>query len=201
MKEQPRGRNWTINGTAQSTGGHFQKVTVRGEARVTGDIECEQLKVMGTLDVQGNLNTGAAKIMGTVDVAGNASGEDVSLMGEMNVAGDCNAESFKCRGAFVISGLLNAGNIEVVLHGYSRAKEIGGDKISVKPQSRFFSGGTRRLTVDTIEGDDINLAYTTARVVRGNRVEIGPGCEVERIEYRSVLRVSDAAKVLEKTQL
>ncbi|GMA62319.1 hypothetical protein GCM10025859_27590 [Alicyclobacillus fastidiosus] len=201
MKEQPRGRNWTINGTAQSTGGHFHKVTIRGEARVTGDIDCEQLKVMGTLDVQGNLHTGAAKIMGTVAVAGNASGEDVNLMGEMNVDGDCNAESLKCRGAFDISGLLNAGNIEIVLHGYSRAKEIGGDKIYVKPQLRFFSGGLRRLTVDTVEGDDVNLAYTTARVVRGNRVEIGPGCEIETVEYRSLLRVSDAAKVHEKTKL
>src|SRR5579875_1572473 len=194
-------RNWTINGTARSMGGNFDKVTIRGEAKVTGDLDCYLLKLMGTLSVHGDLKMKTSKIMGTVDVTGNVSGEKLSLLGELNVKGDCNAEWFKSRGAFHIDGLLNAGNIEVSLYGPCRAREIGGDLIHVKPHFKLFASGIRQLTVDTVEGDDICLQYTTARVVRGNRVEIGHGCDIELVEYKTDFRQDAGAKIGQQVKL
>lgn len=194
-------RNWTVNGTSQSAGGTFNKVTIRGEAVVTSHLDCHQLKLMGTLRVDGNLRMTTSRILGSADVTGNVNGDEIHVMGELTVKGDCNAESFKSRGAFTIDGLLNAGDIELTLYGPCRAKEIGGDSIRVKPHFKIFSGGLRQLTVDTVEGDDIRLQYTSARVVRGNRVEIGPGCEIELVEYTTNFRQDGGAKVGQKVQM
>jgi hypothetical protein len=46
-----------------------------------------------------------------------------------------------------------------------------------------------------IEGDFIDLEYTTADIIRGNIVIIGPGCNVGRIEYRDQITVHPEAKV------
>lgn len=35
-----------------------------------------------------------------------------------------------------------------------------------------------------IEGDDIYLENTKADIVRGNKVKIGPGCQIGVVEYR-----------------
>ncbi|MNG32826.1 hypothetical protein D3C84_1189280 [compost metagenome] len=51
------------------------------------------------------------------------------------------------------------------------------------------------LTSQTIEGDHIYLEYTTAEVVRGAHIKIGPGCEIGRIEYTEKLEQDKRSKV------
>ena len=51
------------------------------------------------------------------------------------------------------------------------------------------------LTADFIEGDGVRLERTTARAVRGNTVVIGPGCEIELVEYTGEHSASPEAKV------
>ena len=77
-------------------------------------------------------------------------------------------------GAFKIRGLLNAGKLELKLHGPSEAREIGGEKITVKREGRFIFpriekmitpfGFNTCLISDVIEGDEIYLEYTTAKI-------------------------------------
>jgi cytoskeletal protein CcmA (bactofilin family) len=193
--------NWTIRGTAHSSGGSFQKVTILGEAFVDGDLDCEKLRLTGTLRVEGALQMTDSKIMGSADVTGNVSGHNLRLFGELNIKGDCSAESFKARGTFNIDGMLNAGDIEMNLYGPSHAREIGGASIQVKPHFKLMPGGLRELTADTIEGDDIRLLNTRARVVRGNSVTIGSGCEIELIEYKTNCNVDAGSKVTRQVKL
>lgn len=199
-QERDHKRNWKISGTARSTGGSFNKVKVLGEAFVSGDLDCELLKVMGTLNVSGNLGCGTSKVMGTIDVEGDVHANQMSVMGELTVAGDCNAEVFTSKGSFNVRGLLNAGEIEIQLYGDSSAREIGGDSIIVKPHFKWLNSGLRQLTVDTLEGDNIRLEHTTARVVRGNAVDIGPNCTIDVVEYQSTLRIDTSSKVTEQVQ-
>ena len=42
-----------------------------------------------------------------------------------------------------------------------------------------------------IEGDDVDLEYTQADVVRGRRVRIGEGCSIGRVEYSESLDAWD----------
>ncbi|MGP3783292.1 hypothetical protein [Paenibacillus sp. 1A_MP2] len=47
-----------------------------------------------------------------------------------------------------------------------------------------------------IEGDDIELEYTEAEVVRGDKIKIGPGCRIGTVEYRSSLQIHTLSEVL-----
>jgi len=52
-----------------------------------------------------------------------------------------------------------------------------------------------------IEGEEIDLQATKAGVVRGRNVVIGPGCEMERVEYSGSLMVAPEAKVGEQVKV
>ncbi|WJH34862.1 hypothetical protein N6H14_01395 [Paenibacillus sp. CC-CFT747] len=56
------------------------------------------------------------------------------------------------------------------------------------------------LNADLIEGTLVNVEYTRARLIRGNRVVIGPHCEVERVEYTESLTVDPSASVGSSTE-
>jgi cytoskeletal protein CcmA (bactofilin family) len=51
------------------------------------------------------------------------------------------------------------------------------------------------LEADSIEGDEIFLENTKARMVRGKKITIGAGCEIETVEYSDSLEVSPEARV------
>ena len=57
------------------------------------------------------------------------------------------------------------------------------------------------LCAETIEGDEIYLEYTKAKVIRGNNVTIGEGCEIELVEYKSLFEKSDKSVVIENKKL
>jgi cytoskeletal protein CcmA (bactofilin family) len=167
---------------------------ITGKAVLQNNLEMEELKVMGQLKTEGTAKIDRLRVEGQVSLGGALTAQEIDLRGELKVAGDCTAETFKARGAFAIDGLLNAGEIDIKHYGRCRAREIGGESILVRrgPHSmlaRFiksiFTGlELVNLVTDSVEGDDIYLENTTAKVVRGNRVRIGEGCEIERVEYK-----------------
>jgi hypothetical protein len=61
--------------------------------------------------------------------------------------------------------------------------------------------GNAMLTVNSIEGDDIRLSSTRARVVRGNNVVIESGCEIDLVEYTGSLKINRGAEVKEKKKM
>lgn len=214
-----------INGHGSSTGGKYNSVVINGSGRIDGDLDCIYLKINGQCDVngnvkadsvkingnnsiKGNLRAEKVKINGTADIDGNLSVEKVETYGSIDVDGDCNAEIFKIDGTFAIEGLLNAGELELNLYGPSKAREIGGEKITVKRKGKYDLWGlkslimpfghNKELTVETIEGDDIYLENTQAKVIRGNNIELGPGCEIELVEYKNSLKQDEKATVTNK---
>jgi cytoskeletal protein CcmA (bactofilin family) len=235
----------TMNGSGSSSGGMFQKVKINGDATISNDLDCIELRVNGTnrimgnviakhikvngmsviegsvdsetlningqIDIGGDLSVRQLKIHGKSDIGGNLTGDRLEVGGEITVQMDCEAETFNAKGAFTIGGLLNAGNIEIHLYGPCKVREIGGETIQIKSTGFGFSiqkiiqslfpNFEKRLTVDTIEGDDIYLENTTAKYVRGNRVTIGPGCEITSIEYKDHFEQDKGAKIGEHNQL
>lgn len=209
-----------INGQSNAAGGNYNAVIINGEGRIEGDLDCINLKINGKCSMNGNvkadsvnvngeasikgdLEAGKAKIHGTADIDGNLSVDKAETYGIISVDGDCNAEIFKIAGTFAIEGLLNAGELELTLYGSSRAREIGGEKIKVKRKGKYdflglkimIIGRGKGLTVETIEGDDIYLEDTKSKVVRGNNIELGPGCEIELVEYKNSLKRDEKADI------
>ncbi|MBH0330675.1 cell shape determination protein CcmA [Brevibacillus brevis] len=179
---------------------------VEGNASIKGKVKMDTLSVYGQLDVADDLNFTSLKVGGNVKVQGNMAGEDVKVHGSLKTAGDCEAEVFRANGAFSIGGLLNAGRIEVILHGSCEAKEIGGEYIEVRRTGSSTLGKLLKhflnntLSVETIEGDEIYLENTKAKVVRGNKIEIGPDCEIDLVEYSTECKQDQSSQIKTLTQ-
>jgi cytoskeletal protein CcmA (bactofilin family) len=167
-------------------------VKILGEAEVKGNMEAEETLIMGTMTIGGNALLKKTKIFGTLDVEGRLTGEETTIKGSVTVNGDVEYEKFDSSGGFEIKGLLNADSIKISLRfGESRAEEIGGGKIIIKRKRNSllpFGGEEGTLAAKVIEGDEIYLENTKAATVRGNKVNIGPGCQIGLVEYKNDLK-------------
>lgn len=216
-----------VNGAGTITGDiTCESLVGNGALQVQGAVTCTRLEANGSADIRGAIRadtakfSGAAKFGGDADVRdlraggslkvqGSLKGETAHLSGAVDIGGDCTAEAFEVHGAFHVGGLLNAGRIEIELHGDSRARAIGGETIRVEEGhdplgiGKLFHriiGRDCYLTADTIEGDYVHLERTRAQTVRGRRVFIGPGCQIGLVEYTESLERAPDAVVTDARQ-
>lgn len=182
-----------------------------GSSKVGGDVRAKEVRTSGSTKIEGNLNTVEISISGSAHIGENVNAEDVKVSGSVDIGGDCQSERFSANGMFKIGGLLNSDEIEVQVDGSCRAREIGGEKIKVRRSSRDIFGLERliksifmykgKLEADIIEGDDIQLEVTKAKVVRGNNITIGAGCDIEIVEYTGTLNIIDGGIVKEQRKI
>ncbi|WP_223596514.1 polymer-forming cytoskeletal protein [Neobacillus bataviensis] len=162
---------------------------VNGNAKFKGTFESEKLTVEGTAKFEQNLNVKNLRVSGKASVGGSVKCEEIKLRGMLSVGEDCEAEYFKGEYRFAIGGLLNADQVDIKIYGECKAKEIGGQTITVRQHKGSFISALfkpifkAQLETELIEGDKIDLENTIARVVRGNQVRIGPNCQIGVVEY------------------
>lgn len=185
-----------------------QQTNIMGDMEFRGPVDAGTISVMGDATCHAGLRARKASFMGDMEVLGALNADEVRIMGDLKVGGDCNADRFESRGAFRIGGLLSVDELNVTVWGPSKVTEIGGCRISVRRRRGFLwilwawdalletlriHRRSGRVEADTIEGDDIFLEDTTAKVVRGRKVSIGAGCRIGRVEHgESFWRHSDA---------
>ncbi|WP_379129454.1 hypothetical protein [Paenibacillus sp. sgz500958] len=223
MNETSR-NNLKILGTTTSVGGYFRNVNVVGEAKFTGDVECQKLSLTGELNINGDLKADTLKLAGKCDIAGRVEGrvlrgtgeirafsgiriEDINLKGSVISTSGCEAEKLHIFGALEVDGLLSADQLELSLYGPSRAKEVGGGTIEIKRSTAAkLKGWVSDITnvyfeADLIEGDNLNLYHTKAAIVRGGRVIIGAESEIGLVEYRDSLEIHKSAVVKQQIKI
>ncbi len=193
-----------------SGSGKFSGDVETGELRVSGSAECGGALTAGRVHVSGSINIKAdadceiLKVSGGVECGGNVRGEEIAVSGGFRCGGGVECEKFSCSGSFRVKGLLNAEQFSLSLGGESSAGEIGGETILVKIGSvrRFF--GVYRgksLKAESIEGTHVTLACAKAKIVRGETVVLGPGCDIDRVEYSKQLTVHEKARVRERVEV
>lgn len=213
-----------VVGNSSCAGGQFRQVKITGECDITGDVECERLACTGDATIRGNLQTdelsltgdiritgsvGARKVSGTGDMVIDSGicGEEIRFTGNLEVQGDCESGSLEVRGGIYVQGLLSAERLQLRMLGPCQAGEIGGGNLDVKRskgmiwKNLFAQNSQVILQAELIEGDVLSLDYTKSGVVRGKDVVIGPGCEIERVEYWGKLEVHPEAIVKERIRL
>lgn len=212
-----------INGLGNSPGGAYNFVQINGKGDINGDLECEELQINGLGCIHGNVKTGAARVAGKSEISGSFNGQELIIDGMTEIGGpisanrienrgmlkvskDCGSETFKSQGGFMIGGLLNADKIDIDMYVASRAREIGGEEIEIRAGSSFgfkkflnsifptwqFNQG---LSAETIEADNIYLENATVKVVRGKDIKIGPGCQIDMVEYKNSFHQDHGATV------
>lgn len=215
--------NLKIIGTTSSAGGSFKDVKITGECKFAGDVNCEKMSLTGNANIAGNLHMKQMKITGEIALEGSLEGDSLRgkgeikaatvkvdklhLYGNLDVKGDCEGEKLQISGGLSVAGLLSAEHLEIKLFGPSSAKEVGGSILIIKksktgrllhmmkpsPKILFEAG--------LIEGDAIELISTKANMVRGERVIIGPDCEIETVEFRDTLEVHKHATVKHQVKI
>ena len=206
-------REFRINGSGNVDGNlELEDGRINGTGTIDGNVKAALLKITGSGQVRGTVSGDSLIVSGSVTIGENLNVQKVKIEGSAKVGHDCNAENFSSDGSFDISGLLNADEINIKLyHSKSRAREIGGGKIHVStgPSAGFnvlktiFTLGMYNpiLEADLIEGDDIFLENTTAKVVRGTNVTAGRGCNIGLVEYKGIFQKTGDAKVDEEKKV
>lgn len=187
------------------------EIRVSGSSNIDGNIKCERISVSGSTQISKDLSGEEIDVSGSTQVGGSIQSEHVKISGNISVGGDLEAEEFIAKGGFKIGGLLNADNIEVGLGGSCSAREIGGERIEVREMHGgvfllnklfgFLFNGGLGLKTELIEGDDIYLEYTVAKVVRGNNITIGKGCIIDTVEYKNELKLLEDGKVEKEVKI
>jgi len=186
------------------------QIAISGSGRFGGAVRADEMRVSGSAKIEGPLDAKEFKSSGSFHTEGDVAAEYFKSSGSFRVGGDVEADIFKASGGFDIEGLLSADKVEIRLAGRCTVREIGGERIHVeRPESlgaallgglakMLTGGGMAELRTTQIEGDEIHLENTIADVVRGTRVEIGPGCKIGTVEYTETLKVHDDAVVKER---
>jgi len=194
---------FVINGSGDAKGAvQADKLSINGVGNFEGDVEADTLKVVGTSTFKGDVKSDTLfSVSGTADLKAGLRAGKAKVSGSLWAAGDISAESFESSGSFQTKGLLSADIIDVRLHwSKSRAAEIGGETITVKSVAglsalrSLFSVDTR-LEADVIEGNDITLEHTRAKVVRGRNITLGTGCDIDVVEYSGELKRTGGPRV------
>ncbi|MBU3142734.1 polymer-forming cytoskeletal protein [Clostridium sp. CF012] len=186
-------------------------IKISGSTRIEGNVEVEEMKVSGSAHVTGQIKCQSIKINGSTHVGGNLCAEEVTIAGCAHIEKNCEAECFKASGSFKIQGLLNAGEVNIRIGGNCNVQEIGGEHIEIRVSpldnsfirkvidKMFNSKGM--LTTALIEGDEIYLQNTNAKIVRGNTITIGEGCNIGLVEYSGEIIISSDSIVGEQKKV
>ncbi|MEG0952276.1 MAG: hypothetical protein RSE96_10150, partial [Niameybacter sp.] len=135
--------------------------------------------------------------------------------GMLNVGKNIEAEEVNIDGGIKNSGIINAEKIRIECragNGSCTFNEMGASKISINGYTEssrpylykifgMFTGGTSTINGNLVEGDDIYVENAHIKVVRGERVVIGPNCRIEKLEYHETIQISDQAEVIEVIKL
>lgn len=186
--------------------------SVSGSAHFLASLTADTLSGAGSTRIDKDLTVHEnAKLSGSSRIGGKVKAQELHIAGSANIEGGAECETFICSGAFTVGGLLNAETVQIKLGGACKADEIGGGTVSVKRQATSqlnlfgisinLNNPIGALEANTIEAMNISLENTTAKIVRGETIEIGEGCHIERVEYSSSLILAEGAQVVEQIKV
>jgi len=192
----------TANGTMSVKGNVMARtIRVNGSGTIKGAVESEDLNVAGSLSIKEGLRSRSIFIGGHCSIHGDSESQRLEVNGNLRSHGDVRSESAICKGAFKIDGRLHVGTADIRVLGRCHAKEIVGDRITIRKKGKrlweMLSLPLRGTCLETriIEGDVLDLEYVEADIVRGNRVILGKGCQIRQVEYRDELRQDPEAEI------
>lgn len=186
-----------------------EEIRSSGAVRIAGEAQCDQLSASGAFHVESALHVQTrASISGSVQISAQLTADEISISGclqagsvhcrsfsgsgSCKITGDLEAESVSLSGGVEIDGLLNAESVTISPNRLVRIGAVGGGQIRIVSENvpgflGLFHSKPGCARIGTIEGDDVELEYVEAEIVRGRNVRIGKGCCIARVEYSAAL--------------
>lgn len=198
-----------------------REIRSSGSTRACGSVDCSgsvhtsgSFHCGGAMAAQSLTSSGSVKIekgltvrenlhsSGGLSTGGDLKCAQLRCSGGLRVAGDVEAERFETSGGLNVGGMINADEILIQLAvGQNQAGDLGGSKVVVSQSvssgllSSLWKNAGGSLTVNSIEGDEVELDRVKAKVVRGVHVVIHGGCDIEQVEYTESCTVEENARV------
>jgi cytoskeletal protein CcmA (bactofilin family) len=169
---------------------------VAGSCTFEGDVQVEEFRSAGSVHIVGDLKAESVEASGSLQVDGSIHAEEISSGGSLHVKGAVESEKFESGGAIRLDGGLKAEEIRIDLGGSSKVSKMEGESIQVKATGGFFRV-RGDLMAERIEGESVELEATTAKLVKGENVNIGPLCKVDTVEARNLV-VHESSEVRER---
>ncbi len=200
-------RSLHVSGSAKVQGNVTceEEASISGGFKAAGSFSAAELRTSGGIKIGGDVNiAGALRLSGALTAGGDVTCKTLNSSGTLTVGGDCTAENVSVSGKLEIPGLLNAEEVHFCTgHWTSNVGSIGCGKLTVElgQLGSFFGrvfhapASKDSLVCDSIEGDQLDLVATTAKTVRGVNVKIGPGCQIDQLEYSGTCEISPEAQV------
>ncbi|UZQ49728.1 polymer-forming cytoskeletal protein [Clostridium kluyveri] len=174
-----------ISGTGTISSGEYNEVKISGSAKIEVDIDCSYYKCSGSSTANGNVKSKIIGISGSTKICGNVDTEEMIVSGSSRIMGNVNTKKLKISGSSIIEGSLHTENMKI---------KSGTGHFFIRMINLF--SNYAKLVTGVIEGDDIYLENTVAKIVRGNNVTIGPNCDIEIVEYRDKVDVGENSKII-----
>lgn len=197
--------SFSINGVGTSSGGKYEDVNINGVGNIRGPLDCQSIGINGVGTIDGDLKCVSGSVNGTARISGSVSAERFEVRGMMTLKGSLEAESFYSYGAFDITELLSADKIDIAFSHHSHAGEVGGKNVKIRRKDvvGFFvlTRSPKAFTASVIEADSVDIEYSEVGTVRADNAVIGPGCKIDRVEYRASCEVSKSANVREAVRV
>ena len=194
-----------IEGIATIEGGKYENLAIDGICTIQGDVETDHFDVDGTTSCEGGVICKHMDCDGVVSIEGNVRAETVDIDGVLTAKGSkFEANRIECDGVLNAAGEISADVI--ISDGFIKAQEIVGEDITImsRRESIFFKFFTPKRfkysSVKLIEATKIKLRYVQADTVSGHDINIGPGCEIRRVDCSGELTVDPSAGIEEVVQ-
>ncbi|MCS7198328.1 MAG: hypothetical protein NZ930_06600 [Candidatus Bipolaricaulota bacterium] len=188
-----------IAGT-QSIGGSLKakEIASAGSLRVTHDVEAEKFLSRGGFEIGGLLSAEEIKI--------ELGGGRVAEIGGTRIEVRRRGQAFwGWRREPRVHLYLERGSEGLLESIFEELGQIGEEVERMMSESLGHAFGWPRgsgyLEADAIEGDEIFLENTRARAVRGKKIQIGEGCEIDSVEYSESLEIAPGAQVKEQKRV
>lgn len=192
-----------------------------GSQRIGGKLTASYVKTSGSLSVESDVEADKFVSEGSFEIEGLLSADEISI----RLGGECEAREIGGERIEVRqkAGRFRPEELKEKLEHKTKGKrwkfdelgiEIGIDLEKLTHElgklgaalgnlglniSGF--GGYGTLEAETIEGDEIYLESTRAKMVRGKKVVIGPDCEIETVEYAEMLQVDESSQVEKREKI
>jgi len=175
-----------VSGSAKLSG-DFRTGSIKssGDLKVEGDVQAKNVRSSGSTKIEGDLTVEeSAKFSGSLKIEGDIHGKDseLAVSGAAKIEGDIEAKDVSLEGAFRIEGDVTADVLKVEMandceiEGMIRARDV-----NIKQRT-----SRAHLEVAEIQATGhVYLEGVSAKRVAGEKVEIGPDCDIGEIQEES----------------
>ena len=180
-------------------------ISTAGSFHADEYVEAEEIKTAGSAHFNRNVKAKCFKTAGSTHIDGSIKADTIKAGGSFVCGGDCEAEDIEIYNPEV-RGTVNGENVDIrISGGNAHIGTIVGGSVTVDMRmeghivSSFFSKKQSHygsLTTESIEADEVRIAYTKVNRVTCRKAEIAPGCEIDLLEYSESADISPDAFVM-----